>query len=273
MILTTRDLVFRYPSGVVALDGVNLTIEFGDSVAIIGENGAGKTTLAKHFNGLLRPTSGSVLIGDWSTSQHSAAKLARRVAFVFQNPDDQLFARTVREEVAFGARNLGASASQVKERVDAALAEVGLIDHSESHPYDLPSSSRKFVTLAAALVMQTPILVLDEPTIGQDARGLDRMAAIIERHQRSGQTVIVISHDLDFCAEHFRRTIVMAGGKILLDGPSPSVLSQAALLAQAQVESPDLIRLAQAIGLDASPCTVDEFIEAYAASRSKEPKS
>jgi energy-coupling factor transport system ATP-binding protein len=271
MRLAAQGLGFRYPSGVVALEGIDLSISSGEAVAIIGENGAGKTTLAKHFNGLLRPAAGTVLVGDWDTRQHSVAKLARRVAFVFQNADDQLFARTVREEVAFGPRNFGAAPRQIEDRVGVALAETGLTGHAESHPYDLPAASRKFVTLAAALATQAPILVLDEPTIGQDARGLERMANIVERGKQNGQTVIVISHDLDFCAEHFGRTIVMVGGRILLDGPTPSVLSQASLLAQAQVEPPDLIRLAQAIGLDNAPCTVDTFVDAYAASREKEP--
>jgi len=270
MNLTAHDLVFRYPSGVVALESIDLHISSGEAVAIIGENGAGKTTLAKQFSGLLRPTGGTVLVGDWDSRKHSVAQMSRRVAFVFQNPDDQLFARTVREEVAFGPRNFGVSPGQIDDRVRAALAEAGLTELAGSHPYDLPSASRKFVTLAAALATRTPILVLDEPTIGQDARGLERMANIVEGCKHNGQTVIVISHDLDFCAEHFGRTIVMAGGRILLDGPSPDVLSQAPLLAQAQVEPPDLIRLAQEIGLSAAPCTVEAFVEAFAASREKE---
>ena len=172
MKLELREVSFQYPAGVLALDGISLSIGSGEAVALIGENGAGKTTLAKLLNGLLRPTSGTVLVGEDDTRRYTPAQLSRHVGFVFQNPDDQLFARTVRDEVAFGPRNQRVSAGEVRARVDHALDDVGLGSAIDRHPYDLTAPERKRVALAAALAMQTPALILDEPTIGQDSGGV-----------------------------------------------------------------------------------------------------
>lgn len=263
---------FRYPSGVLALRDVTLHIAQGESVAIIGENGAGKTTLAKHLNGLLKPERGSVHIGDWDTREHTVAQLARRVGYAFQNPDDQLFEDNVWEEVAFGPRNLGQSEAEVHASVTAALKQVGLEEMAQLHPYDLPASQRKFVALAAVLAMRTPIVILDEPTTGQDARGLARLAAIVEALKAEGRTVITISHDIDFCAEHFERVVVMAGGMVLADGPTSAVLAQSEVLARADVEPPQLTRLALALGLPGAPRTVEAFVAALA-ERASQPST
>ena len=169
MNISTSDLTFTYPSGVQALRGVSLTLVSGESVAIVGENGAGKTTLVKHFNGLLRPTGGSVSVGEWNAATVSVARLASRVGYVFQNPDDQLFERSVIREASFGPRNLGRSDAQAKEAAQEALAAVGLEGEMEKHPYDLHLSQRKLLALAAVLAMHTPVIILDEPTTGQDA--------------------------------------------------------------------------------------------------------
>jgi energy-coupling factor transport system ATP-binding protein len=144
---------------VQALRGVTLTLPPGVAVAIVGENGAGKTTLVKHFNGLLRPTSGSVVVGEWDTRRYTVAKLASRVGYVFQNPDDQLFARTVIKEVSFGPKNLGRSEADAEAAARAALEAVGLADQADTHPYDLHLSQRKLLALAAVLAMHTPVIV------------------------------------------------------------------------------------------------------------------
>jgi energy-coupling factor transport system ATP-binding protein len=260
-------LSFSYPSGVRALQDVTLIIEPGEAVALIGENGAGKTTLAKHLNGLLRPTSGEVWIGDWDTRTKTVAQLARRVAYVFQNPDDQLFERTVGSEVAFGPRNQGAAEPEIQARVKQALERVGLRKLRERNPYDLHASQRKLVTLAAALAMDTPALVLDEPTTGQDGPGMRLVADLIESLKSEGRTVIAITHDVDFCAEHFDRVMVLSAGRVLADGPASQVLSQAAVLAQAAVEQPQLVRLSGALGWPGCPRTVEAFVESLTAHR------
>ncbi|MCX6069506.1 MAG: ABC transporter ATP-binding protein [Chloroflexi bacterium] len=267
MKLDVRDASFRYPTGVLALDGVSLMIGSGEAVALIGENGAGKTTLAKLLNGLLRPTAGSVLLDERDTRQHTPAQLSRFVGFVFQNPDDQLFARTVREEVAFGPRNQRLADAEVQARVDRALDEVELRAAADRHPYDLTSPERKLVALAAALAMQTPALILDEPTIGQDASGVARLGALVDRLHAEGRTLITITHDLDFCLEHFERVVVLAGGKILADGPGTDVLRRVDLLQQAQVEPPELVQLALGLGWDTMVRTPEGFADAWAEQR------
>src|SRR5512147_1644990 len=151
MKIEVSDLSFVYPSGVEALRDISLTIESGEQVAIVGQNGAGKTSLVKHFNGLLKPTSGQVFIGDWNTKDHSVAKLARRVGYVFQNPDEQLFSRNVGIEVAFGPRNLGYSPERIETSVRDALAMTELSDKTEMNPYDLSATWRKMVALASII--------------------------------------------------------------------------------------------------------------------------
>ncbi len=205
MNIAVTDLTFTYPSGVQALRGVTLTLLSGEAVAIVGENGAGKTTLVKQFNGLLHPTSGSVTVGEWDTRSVSVAKLASRVGYVFQNPDDQLFERSVIKEASFGPRNLGRSEEASASAAAEALAMVGLEAEVNAHPYDLHLSQRKLLALAAILAMRTPVVVLDEPTTGQDAAGIARISAIVDDLKAEGRTVITISHDVDFAAEHFER--------------------------------------------------------------------
>jgi energy-coupling factor transport system ATP-binding protein len=259
--ITIDRISFTYPTGITALQNVSLRIEPGESVAIVGENGAGKTTLARHINGLLRPNQGRVLIGDWDTTEYTTAKIARRVGYSFQNPDEQIFARTVRTEVAFGPRNLGFGDAEIEKTVDESLALVGLLDEMDHHPYDLQLAERKLLALAGTLAMRTPIIILDEPTTGQDMRSVQRIGTIIEALKEQGRTVLTISHDLDFCAEHFTRVIVMAGGRVIADGPARDVLSQADVLAQALVDPPQIVRLAAAMGFASTPLTVNEFVD------------
>jgi energy-coupling factor transport system ATP-binding protein len=262
-------VTFRYPSGVLALREVSLTVLSGESVAVVGENGAGKTTLARHLNGLLRPQSGEVWIGDWDTRRMSVARLSARVAYVFQNPDDQLFARTVREEVGFGPRNLGQAPDQAAEAVRTALEQCGLREDAERHPYDLPPAERKFVAIAAALAMRTPMVILDEPTTGLDAHGAVRLGSIVDALKNDGKTLLTISHDLDFCADHFGRVVVMSSGRIIGDGPAREILRAAELLREAHVRPPQLISLAMALGFSGSPMTVSEFVHDYRLRRPK----
>lgn len=254
------DLVFSYPSGVTALDGVSLEVASGEAVALVGENGAGKTTLVKHLNGLLRPNQGRVSVGGWDTHDYSVAQLAARVGYVFQNPDDQLFERTVRRELAFGPRNLGKSEAQVRASVEMALQRVKLEAVAETHPYDLSLSQRKLVALAAVLAMDAPIIILDEPTTGQDAHGIALLGDIVTGLKAEGRTLLAISHDIDFVADHFPRVVVMAGGRILADGPSAHIWAQSELLGQAQIDPPQLVRLAAALSLPGVPTSVDAFL-------------
>ena len=262
MKIEIKDLHFTYPTGIQALRGVSLTIESGELVAIVGQNGAGKTTLVKHFNGLLQPTRGQVIVGDWSTREHSVAKLARRVGYVFQNPDEQLFSKNVAMEVAFGPKNLGFDSERVESLVKDALALTELSDKTETNPYDLSVTWRKMVALASILSMDTEVVVFDEPTTGQDAINVTRIAAVIAELRKRGKTVITITHDIDFCAENFERVIAMSQGKILLDGKANDVLGQEEILSTTYVDPPQLTRLAKRLGFKNTVRNQEEFLNA-----------
>lgn len=262
MNIEIKDLHFTYPTGVEALRGISLNIASGEQVAIVGQNGAGKTTLVKHLNGLLQPTSGHVLIGDWDTKKHSVAKLASRVGYVFQNPDEQLFSKTVGAEIAFGPKNLGFDEERVNMLVNDALALTELSNKTETNPYDLSATWRKMVALASIISMDTDIVIFDEPTTGQDAVNVARIAHVIAELRRRGKTVITITHDIDFCAENFERVIAMSQGKILLDGSANDVLGQEEILATTYVEPPQLTRLGKRLGFIKTVRNQEDFLDA-----------
>lgn len=248
---------------VQALRGVDLTVNSGERVAIIGANGSGKTTLVKQLNGLLRPARGSVLVGDWDTGARTVAQLARRVAYLFQNPDEQLCQRTVWAEVAFGPRHLSFTRNDVQRLVREALVTVGLEPEAQVNPYDLNLSERRRVALAAVMAMDTPVIVLDEPTLGQDGFFVSRLAALLDTWQRAGKTVLAISHDMEFVADHFPRTIVMHEGKVAADGETLRVLTSAGGSGQPALQAPQLLRLARHLGLRPDGPTPADFLAAY----------
>lgn len=222
---SVESLGHRYPGGVEAVRDVSLTFEPGSAVAIVGQNGSGKTTLVKHLDGLLRPTSGRVLLDGQSTATTPVDALAATVGLVFQDPDDQLFERTVEREVGFGPRNL--HLSDVGAHVERALAAVGLLDDRGTNPYDLDLSRRKLVALAGVLAMDPAVVVLDEPTTGQDPAGVARITRIVGSLTAAGRTVIAITHDLAFAAAAFDRIVVMRAGEVVLDGPPTTVFADA----------------------------------------------
>ena len=225
----TLDAVsYRYPrGGALALDGVSLQIAAGERVALVGQNGSGKTTLVRHLNGLLRPTSGRVLHDGADVAGRRVAQLARSVGLVFQDPDRQIFAGSVRAEVEFGPRNIGRSGAELHEAVDTAMASVGLDAEARTNPYDLGASRRKLLALASVLAMRAPVLVLDEPTTGQDLRGIEVVRRAIDAAHDAGRTVIAISHDMAFVAATFDRVVVLRAGKVILDGPPASAFAEA----------------------------------------------
>ncbi|MCC7119877.1 MAG: ABC transporter ATP-binding protein [Anaerolineales bacterium] len=270
MNITIQDLRFTYPTGLDALKGISLNIKSGEQVAIVGQNGAGKTTLVRHFNGLLQPTSGSVIIGDWDTQKHTVAKLASRVGYVFQNPDEQLFSKDVLTEVAFGPKNLGYASEKINALVKRALALTELSAETETNPYDLSPAWRKMAALASTIAMDTPIVIFDEPTTGQDAANVGRIANVIAELKKAGKTVITITHDIDFCAENFERVIALSKGQVLLDGPVREVLAQEEILAQTYVDPPQLTRLGKRLGWPEPIGTQQEFLQALSRRQPKQ---
>ena len=217
---------FVYPNGTRALRDVSLEIPAGQRVGIVGQNGSGKSTLVRQLNGLLRPTEGRVTVDGRPTKGRHVAQLAASVGLAFQNPDRQIFASRVRREVEFGAKNLRRQGDELRTAVDEALALVGLTDQADTNPYDLGYSRRKLLALASILAMRTPIVVLDEPTTGQDADGVARVEQIVRRLAADGRTVIGVSHDMRFVAETFERVIVLRAGEVVLDGPPEQVFAE-----------------------------------------------
>ena len=248
-------LVHVYPGGTRALDGVDLDIKAGERVAIVGQNGSGKSTLVLHWNGLLRPTEGRVLVDGAPAEGRRVAALARIVGIAFQDPDRQIFAGKVRTEVAFGARNVGLRDAALRAAVDAALAAVGLTEQADANPYDLGYSRRKLLALASILAMRTPVVVLDEPTTGQDARGVARVRELVASLAAEGRTVVTVSHDMRFVAETFERVVVMGAGRILLDGRPDEVFAAAAwpALRSTNLEPPLAAELGERWQLGATP--------------------
>ena len=258
------DLVHRYPSGIEAVRGVSLTIEPGEAVAILGQNGSGKTTLVKHLNGLLRPASGRVLLDGQPTDARSIAELAATVGFVFQNPDEQLFERSVEREVSFGPRNLKVPPAEIASRVAGSLEAVGLTAQRATNPYDLDLSQRKLVALAGILAMDPAVLVLDEPTTGQDAEGIARVGTVVEAMRAAGRSVIAITHDMEFAASRFGRIVVMREGIVVADGPPEAVFAPANndLLASTGLTPPPAARIAARMGLGIVPPDADRLLAA-----------
>jgi energy-coupling factor transport system ATP-binding protein len=264
--IRVRGLVHVYPDGTRALDGVDLEVRQGEVVAIVGQNGSGKSTLVRHANGLLRPTEGTVEILGEDAARLRVAALAARVGLVFQDPDRQIFARRVRPEVAFGPSNLGVKGKALDLAVAEALGAVGLADQAGANPYDLGYSRRKLLSIASILAMRTPIVVLDEPTTGQDLGGIGRVQAIVAALAAEGRTVVAISHDMRFVAETFRRVVVMRAGRVVLDGTPAEVFAEPAwpVLASTYLEPPLAARVGARLGLGATP-TEASLVEALAA--------
>jgi energy-coupling factor transport system ATP-binding protein len=225
--LHVRELRHTYAGEIEALRGVSLQVASGETVAIVGQNGSGKTTLVKHLNGLLRPSSGTVELNGASIADRLVSDIAAQVGLVFQNPDDQIFNSRVDREVAFGPLNLRLPARDVQRLVDDALELTGLAGERSTNPYDLDVSVRKLVALASVLAMEPPLLVLDEPTMGQDQPGVSRIGGIVGAWAAAGRTVIAITHDMRFAARHFGRIVVMRRGEIVLDGPPATVFDAA----------------------------------------------
>lgn len=261
MVIRVDNIHYTYPSGVKVLDGISLVIQPGEKVALVGENGSGKTTLARHLNGLLRPQSGSVWVGDWHTSLYSPARLASRVAYVFQNPDEQLFRQRVWDELAFGPQNLGYPTDQIRIMVAETLESMGLKAVAQTNPRDLGYSGRKRVALASALAMQTPVLVLDEPTAGLDAREMGQLSDLMASLHQQGKTLLVISHDMDFVAENLDRLVHLHQGQIIQDTTIEDFFGQVGAEEMSGLVAPQITRLSQRLGRTRLAISVDQFLD------------
>ncbi len=260
MTIELIDLEHTYPTGDRAVADVSLRLGGTEPVAIIGQNGSGKTTLVKHFNGILRPTGGRVVVDGVDIEEYSTAQWAKTVGYVFQNPDDQLFSESVRAEFVFGPRQIGMSKRRIHERLDYVAELVGLGRKLDTHPYDLTATEKKFCTIGAVLMMDPKVIVFDEPTCGQDVAGNRRLEHIVTELRATGKLCVTISHDMKFVTGNFARTIVMSSGKILIDGPTRAVFARPDILRQSYVSPPPITRVAQAAGVRGTPFTVEELV-------------
>ncbi len=253
-------LHFSYGMHSEVLKGLDFTID-ERSTAIVGQNGAGKTTFVKLLKGLLRPSSGRILLDGKDIALSTAAGLAARIGMVFQNPNDQIFKNTVLDEVMFGPLQIGMSWEEAHKRSMDALSMTGLQDLEEKNPYDMGLSARKLIAVASVLAMHTDIVIFDEPTIAQDYVGKERIKRIIRELRREGRTVITIIHDMDFVAEVFERVIVFADGKMLLDDSAARVFADRKALEAACLEQPNVTRLCRELGYEGVFLDVEELVE------------
>jgi len=251
-------LWYAYPEGLTALRNVSLRICRGEFVAVMGRNASGKTTLVKHINGLLKPTKGKVRVAGIDTQKATIAELARKVGFVFQNPNDHIFADTVEEEISFILRNLGFDGTEMAARVDEVLEMFGLKEHRRQYPRSLSGGERQRVAMASVLVASPEVLILDEPTRGLEYRLKSELMRFLDRYRGEGNTVVLVTHDVETVAEYADRVVLLSGGRVVVDGNRRDVLSRALFF------SPQINRLVQAFekyGVPNNIITVDEAVD------------
>ncbi|MCL5788381.1 MAG: energy-coupling factor ABC transporter ATP-binding protein [Candidatus Marsarchaeota archaeon] len=238
--ITFRNVYYRYPGAKSdALVDVSLTIEPRRATAIVGSNGAGKSTLVKLCNGLLKPVSGSVMVDGVDTIAASVAKLARNVGIVFQNPSHQIFAETVEDEVAFALKNFGYPHERWKEMVDYALSRTGLEKQNLRSPFTLSSGERKRLSIASILVYAPSVLVLDEPTVAQDLGNRKAIGSIIREYCGAGNTVIAVTHDMEFASKYFDKLVVLNRGGVVASGKPQEILANEQIVSKSNLITPD----------------------------------
>lgn len=249
-VLDLRGVAFAYPDGHQALFGVNLHVHAGERVALLGPNGAGKTTLVLHLNGILRAGAGSVTVSGMPVGADTMLDIRRRVGVIFQDPDDQLFMPSVRDDVAFGPANLGLGREEIKERVEVALRAVGMLDFADRPPHHLSFGQRRRVAVATVLAMRPEILVLDEPSSNLDPAARRELAEILDS---LGVTLLMVTHDLPYALQLCERAVILSRGVIVADGPTAGLLADEDLMAAHRLELPfgfDPVLAAQALAAD-----------------------
>jgi energy-coupling factor transport system ATP-binding protein len=267
--LAVRDLWFWYhDEHAPVLRAVDLRVPRGQFVALVGANGSGKTTLVKHFVGLLRPRRGRVWVAGEDSANRPVGELAREVGYLFQHPEQQIFGATVRQELAFGPRNLGLSSADVEAAVDAALLRFRLVPVAELPPAILSYGLRRRVTLASLAAMAPPVLVMDEPTVGLDAPGQRETVVWLCELHRQGRTIVLVTHDMALAAGCAERVVVLHRGTIVADGPPGDIFWRPEVLSRASLDLPPVVALAQALepyGLGRGCMSVEAFCDQFTA--------
>jgi energy-coupling factor transport system ATP-binding protein len=240
-----RNLCYQYKNGKKVLRNINFSIKKGEFVALIGQNGAGKTTLLKHFNALLKPTGGGLSVNGTDVSTVKTSVLSKHIGFLFQNPDHQIFCSTVFDEIAFGLRNTGKNENEIERLVAAAALKVGIEKHLETNPFSMSKGQRQRIALASVLAMETEILVLDEPTTGQDYKEAVEIMEIIKELNSQGKTIIMVTHDMELVAAYARRVIILHNGTVLEDGEPGEVFAKTESMDLSNLQPPQIYVLAK----------------------------
>ena len=245
--LKVENLSYSYDDGTKALNDVNLEIKKGDMVSLLGKNGAGKSTLFLHFNGIFKPTKGRILIDgeELKYDKKSLVKFRQKVGIVFQNPDDQLFAPTVEEDVAFGPLNLGLSQEETQKRVNDALKKVGMDGFQRKAPHHLSGGQKKRVAIAGILAMQPEMMVLDEPTSGLDPQGAIDILELLYELNDEGMTIIISTHDVDLVPNYAKKVFVLVEGSLIAEGTPKEIFAQPEILEKANLRVPLVTELFQ----------------------------
>ena len=264
--LEVKNLKYSYNSDYQALKGVSLKIKRGDMVALLGKNGAGKSTLFLNLNGIYRPDEGQVIIDgeELKYDKKSLLKFRQKVGIVFQNPDDQIFAPTVEEDVAFGPLNLGLSTEEVQDRVEDALARVGMTGYEKTAPHHLSGGQKKRVAIAGILAMKPELMVLDEPTAGLDPQGVIDLSILLKELNAEGITILISTHEVDLVPDYANKVFVLVDGLLIGDGTPKEIFSQPEILEKANLKVPivtELFQELEAEGFDMEddyPLTIEE---------------
>lgn len=255
------NVTFAYPNGHVANEQLNLQIGRGERVAIVGQNGAGKTTAVKLMNGLHKPTQGDVFIDGINTKDKTVAQISAYVGYVFQNPDDQIFNNSVKQEIEYTLRYLKLPSEEIERRVERAVELTGIEDYLDMKPFDVPYSIRKFVTIAVILANDTPYIILDEPTAGQDLIGINKLTKIMDTLQKENKTVITITHDMEFVANNFTRVVAMANKRIIADDIPRNIFWDESIVTESKIKKPEIGELAKEVGIEGKVVYRNELVE------------
>jgi energy-coupling factor transport system ATP-binding protein len=239
-LIMVHDVDYAYSNGTRALKQISLNIGQGEFVAIMGQNGAGKTTLIRTFNGLIRPTNGSVYIEGENIGSKSIAKISKKVGIIFQNPMHQLFSNTLDDEIKFSLKSLNLDKEEIQAKVDYTLKEFNLEKYRKRSPLNLSGGESKKLAIATILCRDPDILVFDEPTLGQDAKEISFFIGLIEKELKNGKTVIMVTHNVEFTAEYVPRTILMSGGHIIADGPTKKVFTNEIIISKSSLIMPQI---------------------------------
>ncbi|MGQ4914068.1 MAG: ABC transporter ATP-binding protein [Candidatus Asgardarchaeia archaeon] len=262
--IQVNDIKFQYPDGTVALRGISTKIYDGDYIGIIGQNGSGKTTFVKHLNGLLHPTEGDVIVDGLNTKEAVISDITTRVGYIFQNPDHQIFSPSVWDEVTYSLKLMKLPDDEIKRRATEALELTGLINKKDEYPFFLNKGERQLLAISSILAMDPKVIILDEPTTGQDFKSVNRIMNLMDKlHSEKNKIIIVISHNMKIIAEHVKRVIVIHKGKILIDGDTRNVFAKPDVLKEVFIKPPQISLLSynlQTFGYPPCILTIDEML-------------